>query len=121
MIGVAPVDADINERRDRHTADGAEHGKLPLCGGRQLPEIPFAFHFQPDQQEEDRHQSVGHPMDYIERPIFGHGRTEFEIEERLVGARQRRVGRKQGRGGCCNQQIAGKALMRLNLLMGGCH
>ena len=100
---VGSGDGKIDQGRDRHSGGGGEDRQPPLGVGRKTPLIPFALHFQPDEQEEDRHQPVGDQRVDAQR-------ADPRLEQRMIVVGQRRVGGDQRSGGSGNQKQAGDAL-----------
>ena len=58
--GVTADDHQVDQRRKGHPGGGGDEGQATFGGTGQTSFIPFAFYLQPDEQEEQRHQTVGH-------------------------------------------------------------
>ena len=65
---------------DPNVSFGGKDRQTTLGRAGQPAFIPFALHFQTDQQEEDRHQPVGDP--FVERQLAQarHGRAKPQME-----------------------------------------
>jgi hypothetical protein len=78
--------------------------------------VPFAFHFEPDQHEEDRHQSVRDPVMQVQLAGPRQGWSNLPVQHLLICHGKGRIGRDQCQAGRHDQQQAGIAFLSLPML-----
>ena len=110
---VEPGHRQIDDGRDDHPGGGGDDGQSPLGRGRQPSVVPLALHLQPDEQEEDGHQSVRDPLVDRHDAEARHRRTDFGFENVVEGVRQAAVGEDQSDGCGGDQEKPGALLLRL--------
>ena len=59
---VAASDNQVGEGGNGHSRTGGNHRQPSICPACQMAIDKFAFYFQPDQQEENRHQRIVDPQ-----------------------------------------------------------
>ncbi len=118
QFGIAAHHADIDQCRHGHPGDGRENRQSPRLGGRQLSFDPFALHFEPDDEEEHRHQTVVDPQVKIVE-LRDRRPRQFAVEQLFVFARERGVGCQHGRRRNEDEQDASRRIAHEERADGG--
>ena len=118
QFGIAAHHADIDQCRHGHPGNGRENRQSPRLGGRQLSFDPFALHFEPDDEEEHRHQTVVDPQVKIVK-LRDRRPRQFAVEQLFVFARERGVGCQHGRRRNEDEQDASRRIAHEERADGG--
>ena len=120
QFGVAADHPDIDQRRDRHARRRRQDRQAARLRGGELPLDPFALHLEPDDEEEHRHQPVVDPQVQIIE-LGDRGPGQFTVEQLLVFAGQRRIGREHCSGRDEDEQNARRGVADEERADGGKH
>ena len=101
--------ADIDQRGDRHSGNRCKDRQAARLGGRQLAFDPFAFHLEPDDEEEHRHQSVVDPQVQVVE-LRDRRPGQLAVEQLLIFARKWRIGREHRGSRNEDEQDAGRSV-----------
>ncbi|MPL88576.1 hypothetical protein SDC9_34602 [bioreactor metagenome] len=95
--GVAPVEGEEDQRRGEHAAKRRHPGQHHIRGLLQPALDDLALQFEPDEQEEHRHQPVVDPQDQrFRQPVIAKQDGELRIQHVGVERRQARVRGQEG-------------------------
>ncbi len=90
-FGIEARDSEIDQRGDYHSGNCGKDRQAALGRARQSPVEPFALHFESDEQEEDRHQPVRHPLVKTKHSQPRECRTEAKLEQMMISRGPRRI------------------------------
>ncbi len=95
-----PIDADVDEGRDKHPAHGRDAGQDCAAERRQFADEHLALDLEADEKEKHGHQTVVDPkvQRLVERKAADL-RPELELEDLVVDVRQPGVLHQHGEDG----------------------
>ncbi len=95
----ARVEEEVDGRRNDHASERAEHRQHGALAARQLAVDHLVLDLHPDDEEEEHHEAVVHPVGQrkLETPS-GDARADGKVEQVLVALVPRRVGPGEGHG-----------------------
>ena len=115
--GTAGVERHVDQHRQRHTSAGRRRDDRDATPFPQPSQVELAPRLEPDDEEEERHQSLAHPLPERHRDAGApDADRQLGVPERVVGVRPRRVGpderghgreqQRDGAGGLGAEEVA---------------
>ncbi|OIQ67668.1 hypothetical protein GALL_507500 [mine drainage metagenome] len=91
-VRVAAVERRVDQRGHRHAPKRGHTGKHHIARVLELALQHLSLQFQPDQEEEHRHQPVVDPKDQrFRQPLAINQHGDFDVEQVFIGGGKRRV------------------------------